>query len=144
MNVLNNKTHLGAGSGNQSDDEMIFMNFYSLLKYETDAGLRQKYLLSFRNHWQNEQPEMNPVFNFLYAATVKGQKYEDAYGAIDLAPQGDWLADSIDTLRRLPLDQVDWPVSNSQRIDSCGCAMGARRGCQGGGLSGERQSATGG
>jgi len=117
MNVLNNKTHLGAGSGNQSDDEMIFMNFYSLLKYETDAGLRQKYLLSFRNHWQNERPEMNPVFHFLYAATAKGRKYEDAYGPIDLTPQGDWLADSIDTLRRLPLDRVDWPAANSHRID---------------------------
>jgi hypothetical protein len=125
-NALIAKTHLGRGAGNQSDDEMIFMNFYSLLKYETDAGLRQKYLLSFHNHWQNEQPEMNPLFHFLYAASAVGQSFHDAYGPIDLSPRGDWLADSVDTLKRLPLDGVDWPVSNSHRIDVVRLAEPAR------------------
>ena len=35
-NVLIQKTNAGPGGGNQSDDEMIFMCFYNLLKYETD------------------------------------------------------------------------------------------------------------
>lgn len=117
MNILITKTHLGMGAGNQSDDEMIFMNFYSLLKYETDPDLRQKLLLSFRNHWENEAPELNPVFNFLFAAVAAGQKYSDAYGVKDLSPTGDWQAESIDSLKRLPLDRVDWRVSNSQRKD---------------------------
>ncbi|MGC4054011.1 MAG: hypothetical protein QM757_33410 [Paludibaculum sp.] len=117
MNILITKTHLGMGAGNQSDDEMIFMNFYSLLKYETDPDLRQKLLLSFRNHWENEVPELNPVFNFLYAAVAAGQKYSDAYGVKDLSPTGDWQAESVDTLKRLPLDRLDWRLSNSQRKD---------------------------
>ena len=117
MNVFINKTHLGFGSGNQSDDEMIFMNFYGLIKYEPDAALRQRYLKSFHSHWQNEEPEMNPVFNFLFAAVANGQTFNDAFGSQDLSPQGDWLADSVDTLRRLPLDRVDWSLRNSHRKD---------------------------
>ena len=60
---------------------------------------------------------MNPLFHFLYAATAAGQSFHDADGPIDLSTRGDWLADSVDTLKRLPLDGVDWPVSNSHRID---------------------------
>ncbi len=74
MNTLIVKSHLGPGAGNQSDDEMIFMNYYNLLKYEKDPDLRQKYLMGFHNHFQNEQPEMNPVFNFLYAAVARDAK----------------------------------------------------------------------
>jgi hypothetical protein len=116
-NVLINKTHLGPGAGNQSDDEMIFMNFYGLIKYETDPDLRQKYLLSFHNHFQNEQPEMNPVFNFLYASLAAGQTFNDAYGPQDLSPVGDWLGDAVDTLKRVPLDRIDWGLKNSHRKD---------------------------
>jgi hypothetical protein len=117
MNVLISKTHLGAGAGNQSDDEMMFMNFYGLIKYETDPDLRQKYLRSFHNHFQNEQPEMNPVFNFLYASLAAGQSFNDAFGAMDLSPEGEWLEDAVDTLKRVPLDRIDWGLKNSHRKD---------------------------
>lgn len=116
-NTLIIKTHLGQGAGNQSDDEMIFMNYYSLLKYEKDPNLRKKYLMGFYSHWQNETAEMNPVFHFLYAATGMGQKFGDSHGMTDLSPTGSWLEDSIETLERQPLDRVDWPLRNSHRKD---------------------------
>jgi hypothetical protein len=118
-NTMIVKTHLGAGAGNQSDDEMIFMNFYSLLRYEKDPDLRQKYLMGFHNHWQNEWPELNPVFHFLYAAVAKDARFNEAYGDLDLSPPqvGDWLRDSLDTLQRIPLDRIDWPIKNSHRKD---------------------------
>jgi hypothetical protein len=117
MNVLIPKTNAGPGAGNQSDDEMIFMNYYGLLRYEKDPQLRRKYLLAFHNHWKMEQPEMNPFFDFLYAATSKGEEYSDAFDRIQLAPQGDWLADPLDTLRRFPMDRVNWSYRNSHRRD---------------------------
>jgi hypothetical protein len=117
MNVLIPKTNAGPGAGNQSDDEMIFMNYYGLLRYEKDPQLRRKYLLAFHNHWKLEQPEMNPLFDFLYAAAAKGEIYTDAFDRIDLAPQGDWLADPLDTLRRFPMDRVNWAYRNSHRKD---------------------------
>lgn len=116
-NALIIKSHLGPGAGNQSDDEMIFMNYYNLLKYERDPGLRMRYAMGFHNHFQNELPEMNPLFNFMYAGVMKDAKFSDAFGEADLSPRGDWLEDALDTLRRIPMDRVDWPLKNSHRKD---------------------------
>jgi len=116
-NTLGYKNHLGAGGGNQSDDEMAFMNLYNLVRYETDPALRQRYLLAFYHRFQNEQSERNPLFNFLYAAVARDQVFEDAFGRVELSPTGDWLDDAVDTLRRFPLDRVDWGLTNSHRLD---------------------------
>jgi hypothetical protein len=116
-NALIFKNHLGAGGGNQSDDEMAFMNLYSLIRAEQDAGLRQRYLLAFHHRFQNEQAERNPLFNFLYAAVARGESFGDAFGRVDLSPSGAWLDDAVDTLQRFPLDRVNWALANSHRID---------------------------
>ncbi|HJZ99151.1 MAG TPA: hypothetical protein VKE70_21725 [Candidatus Solibacter sp.] len=116
-NVLIPKSNSGPGSGNQSDDEMIFMSYYGLLRYETDPALRKKYLWAFHNHWKMEAPEMNPFFNFLYAAIATGESFADAFNITPLAPTGSWLEDSVDTLRRFPLDRISWGFRNSHRID---------------------------
>ena len=47
--------------------------------------------LAFSNYWSMERPELNPLFDFLYAATNTGKDFEDAYGKRDLSPTGDWL-----------------------------------------------------
>jgi hypothetical protein len=112
------KLHTGPGTGNQSDDEMAFMNFYNLLRYERDPDLRALWGHAFLRYWQMEAGERNPLFHFLYAASVEpGDVYPDPFGAVDLAPTGDWLEDSIDTLERYPLDRIDWPLRNSHRLD---------------------------
>jgi hypothetical protein len=118
MNVLIPKSGTtGPGSGNQSDDEMIFMNYYSLLRYEKDPVLRERYLLAFHNHWLMEEPELNPLFDFLYAAIATGATYKNAFNTRDLSPHGTWLADSADTLKRFPLDRISWGFQNSRRKD---------------------------
>lgn len=128
MNSMIVKSHLGPGAGNQSDDEMIFMNYYSILRYETDPDLRQKYLLGFHHHFQNELPELNPLFNFLYASVARGANFSDAFGKAALSPAGEWLEDALDTLRRFPLDRVDWPLKNSHRKDIIPLAPHLREG----------------
>ena len=85
------KISTGPGSGNQSDDEMAFMSFYDLLKYETDAELCQKYALGLANIWAIERFEMNPFCNFVAAAALNSKSYTDAYRTRDLTPQGEWL-----------------------------------------------------
>lgn len=117
MNVMIQKTHLGMAGGNQSDDEMYFMNFYHLVAYEKDPDLRQKYMQSFYRHWQNEQPERSALFNFMYACRGEGQTFDDAFGAHDLSPQGDWLQDSVDMLERVPMERINWGHANSHRRD---------------------------
>jgi hypothetical protein len=128
MNVLVPKSNAGPGAGNQSDDEMTFMNYYGLLRYETDPQLRRKYLLAFHNHWRMEAAELNPLFNYLYAAIATGERYADAFDDLDLTPAGDWRAESLDTLRRFPTDRVEWPFRNSQRADIVGLPAYVREG----------------
>ena len=117
-NIMVPKVHNGPGTGNQSDDEMAFMGFYNLLHYERDPELRALWARAFFRYWQLEKPERNPLFNFLYAATYdEDTVYSDAFGPAPLAPTPGWLEDSIETLKRYPLDRVDWGLRNSHRQD---------------------------
>ena len=117
QNVLIPKTNAGPGSGNQSDDEMAFMDYYNLIRYESDPVLQRKYSVSFFHYWIMERQELNPLFNFMYAATNTGKSSRGPFELQDLSPTGNWLGDSIDTLRRYPLDRVNWRLTNSHRKD---------------------------
>lgn len=117
MNTQQPKITPGVGGGNQSDDEMAFMNYYHLLKYEKDAELKRTWARSLYDYWQQEQYELNPFFNFIAGVSLKDQVWTDAYGPFPLDPQGPWMDQSIDTLRRFPLNMIDWRQSNSHRLD---------------------------
>jgi len=116
-NVMNPKMQMGVGSGNQSDDEMAFMCFYNLLRYTRDETWRDKWRFAFYFYWRLEQPELNPFFNFAYAAVGRGQTFADAFGPIAVDPWSGWLEDALATLRGFPLDRVNWAHHNSHRLD---------------------------
>ena len=111
------KNQRGVGSGNHSDDEMAFMCFYNLMKYGNDKKLTDEVGYSFFSYWILEFPEMNPFFNFAYAASGVGRKYTNPWGTHDISPWSGWLEDSVDTLKRFPLDRFDWRHTNSRRLD---------------------------
>ena len=68
--------------------------------------------------WQWERQELNPFFDFIYAASCSGQTIEDAFGKEDLSPKDNgWLEESVDSLQRFPLDRLDWRLINSHRQD---------------------------
>ena len=117
QNMMNQKFQRGIGTGNQSDDEMAFMAYYNLIKYEKDPERRSNYAFSFWSSWQIEAPEMNPFFNFCYAALCSDESFTNAFRTFSTAPKGDWLDDSIETLKRFPLDRINWRHKNSHRID---------------------------
>ena len=117
INVMWPKYQRGLGSGNQSDDEMAFMAFYNLIKYEPDPELKKHYTASFANSWRQEEPEMNPFFNFCFAAVAMDVNYQNCWGTFDLSPWPSWLADSLETLKRFPLDRFDWRHTNHHRKD---------------------------
>ncbi len=116
-NTMNPKVQRGVGSGNQSDDEMAFMSFYNLIRYTGDAELRRRYAAAFHSYWRLEAPERNPLFDYLYAAVGDGVELQTAFGPADLSPFGAWREESLDTLRRMPLDRVNWPHRNGHRLD---------------------------
>ncbi|KAA3614024.1 MAG: hypothetical protein DWQ05_17280 [Calditrichaeota bacterium] len=117
QNLMRQKYHHGVGTGNQSDDEMAFMAYYHLLKYEKNPEWLSIYAMSLWDSWKIEEPEMNPFFNFIIAAVNPGLTYTDAYGTHAMDPSDGWLEDAIFTLKRIPLDRVNWRHDNSQRID---------------------------
>lgn len=111
------KPQQGVGTGNQSDDEMAFMSFYNLMKYGNDPKLTAAAGYSFFSYWTLEFPEMNPFFNFVYAASTVGKKIPSPRGARELPTWPGWLEDSVDMLKRFPLDRFDWRHINSHRLD---------------------------
>ncbi len=117
MNTLVPKVQRGMGSGNQSDDEMAFMSFYNLIKYTPTEDVRRQFVAAFYWYWTLEQPERNPFFNFAYAASGNGKSIRDPFTTHSLSPSGDWLEDSIDALKRFPLDRIDSAHANSHRLD---------------------------
>jgi hypothetical protein len=116
-NLMYAKVQHGPGSGNQSDDEMGFMSFYSLLRCSQDEKLKTMVHYSFFRYWANEAPEMNPFFNFAYASQNSGAKGESPWGSLPLRPWPGWHEDSMATLYGFPLDRLDWPLRNSHRLD---------------------------
>lgn len=111
------KLQAGPGSFVQFDDKMAFMNFYHLIQYESDPQLLSQYQNAIYYYWQIERYEMNPFFNFIYAALCLDETMTNQWGDVDLSPTGHWLEQSVDTLKRFPMNLVDWKHTNSRRTD---------------------------
>ncbi|MBI3920820.1 MAG: hypothetical protein HY318_05320 [Armatimonadetes bacterium] len=90
------------GEVNHSDDELAFLSYDSLLRYETDPHLREIYLRSLERSWQIERPERCPLWNFIYGAH-SGNPCD--------------IENAARTLKEIPLDLLDWSVRNSHRAD---------------------------
>jgi hypothetical protein len=88
---------------NYSDEELAFLSFYPLLRYEDDPGLRAQFLAALTRFWRSCEAERNPLWNFIYAAGTGASDYD--------------ARESLDTLERIPLDTIYWTVKNSQRVD---------------------------
>ena len=130
-NVLIPMAGVGSGSGNPMEDETTYLNYYNLIRYETDPILRQTYALALSRQWKRERPGLNPLFGFIYAASCTGQTTEDAFGKDDLSPKDNaWLEESVDTLMRFPMDLVNWRVTNSHRQDVIHLPDWLNQGCQ--------------
>lgn len=117
QNAMEPKVQHGPGSGNQSDDEMAFMCFYTLLRYAPDAQVKAQIRLSLARYGANEAPEGNPFFNFVWAAHSLAATAPTPWGDVPVGPDAGWLDDALATLRGLPLDRLDWPSRNSHRLD---------------------------
>jgi hypothetical protein len=87
---------------NHSDDELGFYTYWVLYRFAFNPELRRLFAGAVRDHWQLEEPERMPAWNFIHAMT----------GARDFDLDG-----ALGTLRRWPLDLVTWTVANSHRRD---------------------------
>ncbi len=72
---------------------------------------------SFFRYWLNEAPEMNPFFNFAYAAHSLDATATSPWGAFPVKPMRGWHDDAMATLYGFPLDRLNWSFRNSHRLD---------------------------
>ncbi len=117
MNSMFPKYQKGPGSFVQFDDEMAFMNYYNLLAYETNPKVREMMALSWRDYWDIEVFERNPFYNFAFAARCTGATFTSPWGTRDLTPDQIAIDDSVDTLKRYPMNLINWSQTNSHRLD---------------------------
>ena len=101
--LTRNQKVIVPGSVNHSDDQLAFLSYYPLLRYEKDPALLEVYRQSLERSWRIERAERNPLWNFIYAAGTGAGDFD--------------LADSLRTLREIPVDQIQWTVRNSHRKD---------------------------
>ncbi|MCG3199822.1 MAG: hypothetical protein GHCLOJNM_04349 [bacterium] len=136
INLMVPKIHAGPGTGNHSDDEMAFMGFYNLIKYEKDPEVKALALGSFQRYWMLERPELNPLFNYMYAAVADGGTASPAFdGPSDVSPPQAAFEEAADSLVRFPADRFHWELRNSHRLD----IKPITRGIRGRGRSGCRK-----
>ncbi|HKQ39128.1 MAG TPA: hypothetical protein VJ063_13710 [Verrucomicrobiae bacterium] len=98
--------HLGNDMGdewNHSDDELAFVNYWTLHCFAFTRTLRTRYAAAIREHWEFERPEKFAIWNFIQSACGGGHDC-DAEGAV-------W------SLRGVPLDTITWRIQNSHRQD---------------------------
>jgi hypothetical protein len=97
--------HQGADMGDQwnhSDDELGFVSYWILQHYALTPDIRSAAEWAVKDHWDIEKDERCPLWSFIAAGC--GAKEYDPAGAA-------W------TLRRFPLDLINWSVKNSHRED---------------------------
>jgi hypothetical protein len=95
----------GGGEINFSDDELAYLSYQPLLKYEKDPRLRKVYLDGLRFTWSQVRPDLNPLWNYISVAAGAGRMTRAA------------REESRRTLERIPMDMIEWDVRNSHRID---------------------------
>ncbi|HEY7118046.1 MAG TPA: hypothetical protein VH475_15770 [Tepidisphaeraceae bacterium] len=101
--LTRNQKIMVPGLINHSDDELAFLSYYPLLCYETDPKLLAVYRQSLERSWQIERPERNPLWNFIYAAGSGAREFDKS--------------ESLRTLHEIPMDTIEWAVTNSHRLD---------------------------
>ncbi len=95
----------GGGEINFSDDELAYLSYDPLLRYEKDGKLRRLYLDGLRFTWKQIRPDCNPLWNYISVASGAGRMWRSI------------RTESYRTLERIPTDMVEWTVQNSHRID---------------------------
>ena len=112
--------HIWPPEVNHSDDELAFLSYYPLLRYERDPKRRAIYLASLEYSWGIERPEQSPLFNFIYAACRQAGKLTSTSRRPDTAgiePGNYDLPLCVQWFRDVPQDLIDWTVKNSSRQD---------------------------
>ncbi|MDB6040767.1 MAG: hypothetical protein JWM99_4608 [Verrucomicrobiales bacterium] len=96
-------TYYRSNEINFSDDELAYLSWQPLLKYERDPVLRAQYLPVFKALASVTRSDRNPLWNFIVMESLS------------LPASDDLIEPSRRSLERIPMDLVTWTVHNSAR-----------------------------
>lgn len=100
-NTINQKITLPY-EDNHSDDELAFLPYYILFRYNIAERYEEIYRESLTRAWQHMEPKKPALWNIIASVCLGEAKGID---------------DALWTLRNWPLDQIDWPVPALHRLD---------------------------
>jgi hypothetical protein len=89
---------------NHSDHELAMLAYHTLIRYEPDDELRQKWIDGFLAFYEPEKIERNPLWA-AFVALLAGPEHAD-------------LDAALQSLREMPFDRRDWLVDNTHRKDA--------------------------
>jgi hypothetical protein len=95
----------GGGEINFSDDELAYLSYDPLLRYEKDSQLRAIYLDGLRFTWSQIRSDLNPLWNYISVASGAGRMTREVRD------------ESSRTLERIPMSMIEWGTRNSHRLD---------------------------
>jgi hypothetical protein len=95
---------------NHSDDELLYMVYYPLLRLEKNPARRRLLNQSLARTWEGShnpleqplRPERSPLYNFIYGVSTGRPCDVEA---------------SVETLQDWPWELIDWPTMGSRRHD---------------------------
>lgn len=117
------------------DNNLSLMSFYGLINYEQDLELLLMYRESLEYAWMHISKQKNAFWNTIYAALCQKFDEKAATGIFDpqtvfpenklYAPAkvklyNNWdarVGDIEETLQRIPLDLIGYPMDNTHRLD---------------------------
>ncbi len=93
---------------NHSDNDLAFLAYYTLLRYDGDPALLDYYFKSLNRAWRVVENERNPLFTFINFALVPPQKKDRQT-----------FARAVETLRLFPVNRRNHRVVNSSNPNGC-------------------------
>jgi hypothetical protein len=133
INAMYPRTYFPPDSVVPWDNNLALTSFYGLMNYETDPELLLMYRTSLENCWLFISKQKNAFWNVAYAACAQrfSELAEEGYleGAFpEAGPYTQYavnklsrfeppMADTIDTLKGMPLELIGWSMENSHRLD---------------------------
>ena len=97
------------------DNNLAFLSYWGLLKYESDPELLTAYRMSLHRNWLFASKQNDPFFNFMF--TALRPEREKPVADSDGVNYAKGLARGVQTLRGMPLLLIGWEVKNSPRLD---------------------------
>ncbi len=135
INALESKMYFPPDNVVPWDNNLCLMSMYGLIKYEQDPALLLMYRMALENAWLHISKQQNAFWDGLYGALVQvfGKRIEEGFfEAEDIFSEHPLLAGQmveryghsslstrhiLQTLRRIPLDLIGYPIDNTHRLD---------------------------